>query len=169
MARAPRTLFSANPCGCSNGVVLYESSTKSAARAEVNAIPTSGRRRQVLPEFIAVRVPTRDRLGKSLPPERRDKWVQLLKEFLLDDVGASGLEEDRIQGLWRGEYDPEAGALSLVSEECLLVRCYLSREQFDGFVARGEELLIRMARALKQDAIAYETRTGLIILYAKEE
>jgi len=91
--------------------------------------------------------------------------VRRLKQFLLRELDIGGLEEDRVEGLWRGEYDPQADEFQAVCEECLIVRCYCSADQLAGFTGKGEELLIRMGRELNQDAMAYETREGLIILH----
>ncbi|MBM3461449.1 MAG: hypothetical protein FJX76_05060 [Armatimonadetes bacterium] len=122
-------------------------------------------RREVLPEFIAIRVPTRDRRGRILPDRRRQQWIQRLKRFLLNDLGIIGMEKDQVEGLWRGEYDLAADSFQVVTEGCLIIRCYCSMEQLKTFTERGEELLVEMGMALDQDAMAYETREGLIILY----
>lgn len=124
-------------------------------------------RRQVLPEFIAVRIPTRDRNGRLLTSARREQWVEKLKDFLLRELDINGLEQDRLEGLWRGEYDPHTDDFNVVCEECLIIRCHCTTEQLESFTSRGEALLTQMGRDLKQDAMAYETREGLIIIYTR--
>jgi hypothetical protein len=120
----------------------------------------------VLPEFIAVRIPTRDRDGNLLPAALRDEWIHQIKRCLLHDLDIVGLEEDQVVGLWRGEYDPETDEFGTVSEECLIVRAYCTEAQLRKFSVQGEELLLHMVKALQQEAVAYETREGLIILYS---
>lgn len=121
-------------------------------------------KRQVLPEFIAIRIPTRDRQGTLLPTQVCTDWRERIKQFLLRELDIVGLEEDRTEGLWRGEYDPQTDRFQVVTEECLVVRSFCTAEQRAAFESRGEELLLEMCSALDQEAVAYETREGLIIL-----
>ena len=49
-------------------------------------------------------------------------------------------------------------------EKVHVLRTNCTRTQVDAFRKGGETLLAEMGRALKQEAVAYETREGLTIL-----
>lgn len=123
-----------------------------------------------LPEFIELLVPTRDRQGKAIGAARRRHWKERLARFLLDDLKVTGFQESRREGVWRqeqkelGEYDPGLDRLVVVRETVQVMRTNCTTRQLTLFRRRGEALLLDMGRALDQEAVAYETRKGLVIL-----
>ncbi len=127
-------------------------------------------RRVRLPEFIEVLVPTRDRNGRRLSAARQREWKERLAYFLLKSVKVTGFQESQREGVWSQgqqdlrEYDPERDRLFLVREKVHVIRAGCTVFQLETFRKRGEELLVQMGRALNQEAVAYETREGLIIL-----
>jgi len=121
-------------------------------------------RQWVLREFVAIRIPTRDRDGKRLPATKRNFWIAQLKHFLLNDLKLTGLEKDEVKGIWRGDYDPETGQMRIVEEKVLIVKGFCTPEQLAQFGTEGRDLLVKMGKALRQQAVAFETREGLWII-----
>ncbi len=123
-----------------------------------------------LPEFIEIVVPTRDRNGKALSAAKQREWKERLVRFLLVTLKVTGLQESSREGVWKQqqkdlrEYDPKADRLYLIRETVHIMRTSCSRAQVEAFRKRGEPLLLRMGKALNQEAVAYETREGLTIL-----
>jgi hypothetical protein len=123
-----------------------------------------------LPDFIELLVPTRDKSGKALAAAKQRHWKDRLARFLLEDLNVTGFQESRREGVWTQqrkevrEYDPEADRLLLVRETVHVMRTSCTRSQVAAFRRRGEALLVEMGRALGQEAVAYETRSGLVIL-----
>jgi hypothetical protein len=123
-----------------------------------------------LPEFIELLVPTRDRNGRALSMARQREWKERLARYLLDTLKVTGFQESKREGVWKQEqkdlreYDPKSDRLYLVREKVLVMRTSCTRAQVSAFRKEGEALLGKMARALNQEAVAYETREGLTIL-----
>ena len=123
-----------------------------------------------LPEFIEVLVPTRDRTRKRLSAAKQREWKERLAYFLLQNIKVTGFQESQREGVWSQgrqdlrEYDPERNRLFLVREKVNVLRASCTAPQLDAFRKGGEGLLVRMGRALNQEAVAYETREGLTIL-----
>jgi hypothetical protein len=123
------------------------------------------RRRERLSEFIELRVPTRDRYGRPVPPARRRQWQERLRVFLLNDLGTTGSEEWEVRSTWKGAYDPKTGRSQLWAERSLILKAYCTPAQLQKFRDHGESILYEMARALNQEAVAYAIPDGLEILY----
>jgi len=123
-----------------------------------------------LPEFIEVLVPTRDRNGRALSAAKQREWKERLARYLLETLKVTGFQESKREGVWKQErkelreYDPKADRLYLVRERVLVMRTSCTRAQVNAFRKEGEVLLGKMAMALNQEAVAYETREGLTIL-----
>lgn len=124
-----------------------------------------------LPEFIELYMPTRDRAGQALSAMKLREWKQRLRDYLLDDLRVTGFHESKREGVWRlkpqeiREYDPKTDRLSVVREQVLVLRTSCTRSQREAFEREGEALLVEMGKALSQEAVAYETRHGLVILF----
>lgn len=124
-----------------------------------------------LPEFIEIFVPTRDRAGKALSAAKQRQWKDRLARYLLDDLKVTGFQESKRKGVWRQEqrvvreYDPKTDRLSVVRERVHVLRTSCTKAQLEAFKRRGEALLLEMGKALDQEAMAYETRDGLAILF----
>lgn len=122
-------------------------------------------RRQRLGEYIEVRVPTRDRDGRPVPPAKLREWKERIRVFLLNDLGTTGAEEWEVRSIWQGVYDPATDRQRIWGERSLILKAYCTTAQLRQFRQRGEALLHEMGRALNQEAVAYAAREGLEILY----
>jgi hypothetical protein len=60
---------------------------------------------------------------------------------------------------------PEFIEVVVLREEVHVMRTSCTRAQVNAFRTTGEALLAEMARALDQEAVAYETRQGLTVLH----
>jgi predicted secreted protein len=93
-----------------------------------------------------------------------------LARYLLETLKVTGFQASEREGVWKQEqrnvreYDPKADRLYLVREKVHVMRTSCSRDQARAFRRRGEALLVEMGKALRQEAVAYETRQGLTIL-----
>ncbi len=123
---------------------------------------------KTLPEWVMIRIPSKDKLGHPIPPERRAEWVCRWEQFLLNPEGmrGQGCEALSMAGKWRtpgkGIFDPEAGVfLQVIKEDVEGLMMYCSREQLDFFEGAGRELLVRMGLDLHQDTVAYSDSKGL--------
>lgn len=123
-----------------------------------------------LPDFIELLVPSRDRNGRALTSVKQREWRKRLASFLLESLKVTGFQESKRMGVWKQEqknlleYDPSTQRLSLVHEKVHVMRASCTRAQVTAFRREGEALLVEMGKALDQEAVAYETREGLIIL-----
>jgi hypothetical protein len=124
-----------------------------------------------LPEFLEIFVPTKDRTGRTLSAAKLREWKVRLTHYLLDDLKVTGFQESKREGVWKlkrreaREYDPRTDRLSVVRERVHVLRTSCTKSQREAFERRGEALLLDMGQALNQEAVAYETRHGLVILF----
>lgn len=124
----------------------------------------------ILPEFIEIKVPSKDRQGRPLSQEKRDEWIRRWRAYLLSPQGMQGEGYEALsrQGTWRrgpkGSFDPKTGELRCTVEDIEGIRMYCSKRQLRLFGKSGRALLIQMGRDLKQEAVAYETRRGLHVI-----
>lgn len=124
----------------------------------------------ILPEFIEIKVPSKDRQGRPISQAKRDEWIRRWRAYLLSPEGmqGEGYEAPSRRGTWRrgpkGMFDPKTGELQWTVEDIEGIRMYCSKRQLQLFRKSGRALLIQMGRDLKQEAVAYETRKGLHIV-----
>ena len=124
----------------------------------------------ILPEFIEIKVPSKDRHGRLISQEKRDEWIRRWRAYLLSPEGMQGEGYEALsrQGTWRrrpkGSFDPKTGELLCTVEDIEGIRMCCSKRQLRLFRERGRALLIQMGRELKQEAVAYETRKGLHVI-----
>lgn len=124
----------------------------------------------ILPEFIEIKVPSKDRQGRPVSQEKRVEWIRRWRAYLLSPEGMQGEGYEALsrQGTWRrgpkGSFDPKTGELQCTVEDIEGIRMYCSKRQLRLFGKSGRALLIQMGRELKQEAVSYETRRGLHVI-----
>jgi hypothetical protein len=124
-----------------------------------------------LPAFIEVFMPTRDRAGKALSATKLRHWKDRLTRYLLEDLKVTGFQESKREGVWKKtqrdirEYDPGSDRVVVVREQVQVLRTSCTNAQLEAFKRRGEAVLVEMGKALDQEAVAYETQDGLVILF----
>lgn len=127
-------------------------------------------REAILPEFIEIKVPSRDRGGRPISRVKREAGVRRWAVYLLspEEMRGEGYEILSKRGAWRsgpkGSFDPKTGELQYTVEVIEGLRMYCSKRQLLLFRRTGRPLLIQMGQELTQEAVAYETRRGLHII-----
>lgn len=130
----------------------------------------AAREELVLPEFLEIKVPSKDREGRPISRAKREAWIRRWGAYLLDPEGmhGEGYEALSKRGTWRrgpkASFDPKTGELLCTVEVIEGIRMYCSRRQLQLFRKSGRTLLVQMGRELNQEAVAYETRRGLHIV-----
>lgn len=119
-----------------------------------------------LPEWIEIRIPSKDRRGKSISTKSRKEWLGRWRSFLLNPEGMRGEGYETLpkQGTWRGKaiFDPRTGEWRYTIEEDVeVIIMYCTKRQLSHFRLHGRRLLIQMGRELNQDAVAYADKRGL--------
>lgn len=130
----------------------------------------AARKEVVLPEFIEIKVPSKDRQGRPISRKRREEWIRRWGAYLLSPEGMQGEGYEALskQGTWRrgpkASFDPKTGELQYTVEVIEGLRMYCSKRQLRLFGRTGRALLIQTGQELNQEAVAYETRRGLHII-----
>lgn len=124
----------------------------------------------ILPEFIEIKIPSKDRQGRPISQKKREGWIRRWGDYLLGPKGMQGEGYEALskRGTWRrgpkASFDPKTGELLCTVELIEGIRMYCSRRQLGLFRRSGRAFLIQMGRELNQEAVAYETRRGLHVI-----
>lgn len=124
---------------------------------------------KTLPEWISIKIPSKDRDGRPIAKKVRERWLATFRNFLLNPEGMRGTGYETVakRGTWRkgpkGIFDPQTGELVCIEERVEEIKMYCSKRQLRLFVRRGRGLMVQMGRELKQDAVAYADTRGLHI------
>lgn len=121
-----------------------------------------------LPEWIEIKIPSKDRRGKLIPVKTRREWLRRWENFFLNPEGmrGEGYETLRKQGTWRGRaiFDPKTGEWRHTTKEGIEgITMYCTGPALSHFRVHGRRLLTQMGRELNQDAVAYADKRGLHI------
>ncbi len=122
---------------------------------------------QTLPEWVEVRVPSKDGKGRQISKQRRVRWLRVWERFLLSPTSMSGTGYEVLikQGKWRrgtkGSFDPKTGDFRVIDERVEGITMYCTRKRLRSFEPKMRRLLIEMGRDLSQDVVAYSTKKGL--------
>lgn len=121
----------------------------------------------LLPEFIRVIVPQKEKDQTPIAPEKTAGWVSRFCGLVSSKPFRLGYEKlPTSTGGWpKGRYDPATGEwvyMEATTEESnYAIKAFCSAKQFPLLRASITELLEAMGRDLNQDSVAYETRQGL--------
>ena len=123
--------------------------------------------RGLLPQFIRVIIPQKEKDETPITPERIAGRVKRFCELVSSKPFRLGYEKlPASTGGWpKGQYDPATGEWvyteATTEEANHSIKVFCSAKQFSPLRARVAELLKTMGRDLNQDSVAYETRKGL--------
>lgn len=128
------------------------------------------RKWETLPEWIEIRIPSKNRHGRKISRRTRKRWLGLWRSFLLNpnQMRGKGYEALAKRGGWRGKaiFDPRTGEWQYTvetpaEEDVEVILMYCTKQQLSHFKLKGRALLIQMGRELNQDAVAYADKRGL--------
>lgn len=130
----------------------------------------AAKREVILPEFIEIKIPSKDRQGRPISQKKREGRIRRWGAYLLGPKGMQGAGYEALskRGTWRrgpkASFDPKTGELLCTVEVIEGIRMYCSRRQLGLFRRSGRAFLIQMGQELNQEAVAYETRMGLHVI-----
>lgn len=116
--------------------------------------------RTVLPHYVKVIVPSKDKSGEPLPRSVAESWLSKAEKRFCELFGGC----TTYAGV--GLYNPLSGELE-IREDIKLVESYCTRKDYLQKIGEVERFALEMGRDMNQQSVALVTKKGMIIIEIK--